>query len=114
MLDGDLARLFGSAFGAFYLDATLHKVTPSDNGSGGYAVATMDYPIKAMIESLSDKARATSGLPLTAVDMSLLRSGMSVAVALDDLVTVSGQTYRIIRVATDPAGVAWSIAAVPA
>lgn len=114
LLDGDLAGLFGSAFSVFYLDATLHKVTSTDDGSGGYAVATVDYPIKAMIEAMSDKARAASGLPLTAVDMSLLRRGMSIAVALDDLVTVSGQTYRIIRVETDPAGAAWSVAAVAA
>lgn len=114
LLDGDLQTIFGAAFAAFYLDAVLHKVATADAGTGGFAVGTADHPVKAMVEALSDRARAASGLPLPAVSISLLRAGLPVSVDLDDLVTVSSKTYRVIRVDIDPAGAAWSLVAVPA
>ena len=114
LFDGDLQKIFGAAFGAVYRDATLHKVAPADTGTGGYATSTTDYPVKAMLEALSDEARAASGLPLPAVRISLLRAGLPADADLDDLVAVAGQTFRVTRVDTDPAGVAWSLVAVPA
>ena len=113
LLDGDLAGIFGAALGAFYLEAVLHKVAPADTGSGGFSAATTDFAVKVMVEAVSDRARAASGLPDPAVNISVLRTGMTVSVDLDDLVTVSGGTYRVIRVEADPAGAAWSIIAVP-
>ncbi len=113
LLDGGLARIFGTAFGAVYVDATLIKGVFTDDGGGGFAVASTDIPVKAMVERVSDRARAASGLPDTAVTISVLRAGLAVPVALDDALTLSGQTYRAIRVETDPAGAAWSIVAVP-
>lgn len=112
LLDRDLQTVFGAALGSLYLDATLHKVT-SESGSGSFSTATTDHPVKAMVEAVSDRARAASGLPLPAVSVSVLRAGLSVAADLDDLITISGRTYRVIRVETDPAGAAWALVAVP-
>ncbi len=114
LLGGDLAALLGAAFGSLYADAVLHKVVTTDLASGGFSVATTDYPAKAMIETLSDQARAASGLPQESVSISLLRGGLRAAADLDDSVSIAGAAYRVIRVETDPAGAAWSLIAVPA
>ncbi len=113
LLDGDLQNIFGAALGAVYLDGVLHKIVASDTGAGGFSTATTDHPVKAMVEAVSDRARAASGLPLPSVSISVLRAGLPVSVDLDDLVTVSGRTYRVIRADTDAAGAAFSLIAVP-
>ncbi len=113
LLDGDLQRLFGAVFAAVYRDATLAKSTDTDTGTGGFAVAATNRPVKAMVSAMSDRARADRALPESAVTISLLRAGMTAGVDLDDLVFVAGLGYRIIRVESDPAGAAWSVVAVP-
>jgi hypothetical protein len=113
LLDTGLKAIFGAAFGGLYLAATLHKVTPADSGSGGYLAPTTDYPILALVEQLQDRARAASGLPDPAVSISVLQANVPVAIDLDDLLTVSGATFRVIRRDEDPAGAAWSLLAVP-
>ncbi len=113
LLDGDLAAVFGTAFAGLYRAATLNKVSPSDDGSGGFRTAFTGVLVKAMVEAVSDRARAVSGLPDPAVTISVLRAGLAVAVDLDDEVAVAGQSYRVIRIDTDPAGAAWTAVAVP-
>ena len=114
LLDGDFARLFGAAFASLYRDATLSKAAETDDGSGGFALSTAAYPALALVEARSDRARAASGLPDAAVTISVLRAGLPVAVDLDDALTVAGARYRVIRVEGDPAGAAFTVAAVPA
>ena len=114
LLDGALAAVFGAALAPLFLNGILHKVTDADTGAGGFAPATQDYPVKVAVEALSDRARAASGFPDPAVRIDLLAAGLAVQPDLDDLVTVSGRTYRIIRVDTDPAGAAFALVAVPA
>ncbi len=113
LLDGDLAALFGAAFAPLYSDATLAKLAPRDDGAGGFAVVATTSPAKALVEAVSDRARAASGLPETAVTLSVLRAGLGAELALDDEVTVGATTYRVIRVETDPAGAAYTALAVP-
>lgn len=114
LLDGDLAALFGAALGGLYLDATLTKRTTADTGSGGFATTSTDCAVKALIEAASDKARAARGIPDNAVTLSVLRAGLTVEIDLDDAVSVSGRTYRVIRADRDPAGAAFTLTAVPA
>ena len=114
LLDGDLAALFGAAFAPLYRDATLIQTVPADDGAGGFAVTRTATPAKVLVEALSARARAASGLPEPAVSLSVLRAGLAASVDLDDEVAVGAETYRIIRVATDPAGAAYAVVAVPA
>ena len=113
LLDGDLAALFGAAFAPLYRDATLLKTVPADDGAGGFAVTSRASPAKVLVEAVSDRARAASGLPEPAVALSVLRAGLAASLDLDDEVTVGAATYRVIRVGTDPAGAAYSAVAVP-
>lgn len=114
LLDGALAALFGAAFAPLYRDATLIKTVPADDGVGGFTVTSTATPAKVLVEALSDRARAASGLPEPAVSLSMLRAGLAASLDLDDAVTVESATYRVIRVGTDPAGAAYSAVAVPA
>ena len=114
LLDGDLAAVFGAAFGAVFADATIHKVQQTDNGTGGFAVTVTDCPAKLSLDAVGAEERAASGLPTSAIRLTVLRAGLPVMVDLDDELTLGGATYRAIKVDTDPAGVAFSVLAVPA
>lgn len=114
LLDADLAALFGAAFATLYRDATLMKSSSVGDGAGGFAVTTVPYPAKVLVEAVSSRARAASGLPDPAVTLSVLRAGLAVSVDLDDEIAVANATYRVIRVDTDPAGAAYGVVAVPA
>ena len=113
LVDGDLAALFGAAFAPLYRDATLTKLAPTDDGAGGFTTSPTPYPAKALVEDVSDAARAASGIPDDAVTLSVLRAGLGATLDLDDEVMLGADTYRIIRVGTDPAGAAYRAVAVP-
>lgn len=114
LLDHDLCAVFGAALAPFYLDATLYRSAVTDDGSGGFGVAATPYPAKVLLAALSDRARAESGLPETAVTISVLRAGLAVSPDLGDGIVVSGRSYRLVRIDTDPAGAAALAVAVPA
>ena len=113
LLDGDLAVLFGAAFAGLFRNATLGKLTVTDDGSGGFTSVLIPYPVKLMVEAVSDRSRAASGLPEMAVTLSVLQAGLGATVDLDDQITVGGTNYRVIRVEADPAGAVWTAIAVP-
>ena len=113
LLDGSLSALFGAAFSSLFRDAILAKLATTDDGSGGFVTSLTTYPAKAMVEAVSDRARAASGLPDLAVTVSVLQAGLAVTLDLDDQVTVAGASYRVIKVDADPAGAAWTAVAVP-
>jgi hypothetical protein len=114
LLDGALAAVLGAAFGAVFRDGVLHKMAKADLGTGGFTATATDYPVKVSLDQLGATERVATGIPNAAVRLILLRSGLAVAVDLDDGVTVEGATYRIIKVDTDPAMAAYSLMAVPA
>ncbi len=114
LLDGGLAAVFGAAFGAVLADGTLHKMQQVGSGTGGFAVTATDYPAKLCLDSVEANERAASGIPNSAVKLTVLRAGLPVTVDLDDELTLGGATYRAIKVDTDPAGAAFAVVAVPA
>lgn len=113
LLEGPLAAVFGTAFGALFRTATLHKTRETDNGQGSFATASTDYPVKVSPDALGAAERAASGLPLNAVRFTILVGGLPVTPDLDDELTLGGTTYRLIKVDTDPAGASVNAAAVP-
>ena len=114
LLDGALASVFGAALGAVFGSGTLHKTVEADTGGGRFTPATTDYPVKLSLAALAAGDRAASGLPLTAVRLTVLRAGLPVTVDLDDGLTVGAGTFRVVKVDTDPVGAAYVLAAVPA
>lgn len=113
LLEGPLAAVFGTAFGALFRSATLHKTRETDTGQGSFATASSDHAVKVSADALGAAERAASGLPLDAVRFTILLGGLAVAPDLDDELTLGGTTYRLIKVDTDPAGASASAAAVP-
>ncbi len=113
LLDGGLSALFGAVFSGLFRDATLAKLAATDDGSGGFETSFTSYPVKVMLEAVSDRARAASGLPDLAVTVLVLQAGLAVTLDLDDRVTVAGTSYRVVKVDADPAGAAWTAVVVP-
>ncbi len=114
LLDGPLAAVFGAALGALFRDATLHKMVEADTGSGRFAATPTDYPCKVSLEAIGAADRAASGLPLSAVRVTILRGGLPVVPDLDDGLTVGGVGYRILKVDADPAQASVTATVVPA
>ena len=114
LLDGGLAAVFGAAFGAVMADAVLRKVRQTETGTGGSAVTVTDYPAKASLDAIGAGERAASGIPASAIRITVLRAGLPVGIDLDDEVMVGGATYRTIRVDGDPAGATFVLMVVPA
>lgn len=107
-----LAAVFGAALAPIAQDGIWHATTLTDTGAGGVSPATVDVPIRLVVESLSAEARI--GLPRDAVRLVVLRAGLTGAIRLDDGVSVDGVTYRVTQADTDPAGAAFTLVGVPA
>lgn len=112
-LNAGMQAVFGAAFGALYQDGVLHSVIATDDGLGGFTSTAVDTPIKLLVDSLSDTDRAAGGLPRTAVRITVLRAGMPGAIDVDDQISVSGASYRVLQAETDPAGASFALVAVP-
>jgi hypothetical protein len=89
-------------------------MTETATGTGGFTVTAKDYPVKLSLDSASSTERAASGLPNDAVRLLILRAGLPASVDVDDQVTVTGTTYRVIKVETDVAAASFVVTAVPA
>lgn len=113
LLDGDLAAVFGAAFGAVFADGMLHKITRTDTGTGGFSIAQTDYPVKLSPATIGAAERVTSGIPANATKASVLRAGLPVSIDLDDGLFFGGSTYRVIGVGSDPAGAVAVLTLVP-
>ena len=114
LLNGGLQRLFGRAFGAIYLDATLHKVTLTKTPSGGFTASYADHAAKVMIDDWSETYRARAGIPTTDIRILVLEDRMSVSPTGDDEITVRGKRYRITGpVREDEAQTHWDLQARP-
>ncbi len=114
LLDGALATVFGAALAAVFRNGTLHKTSETDTGTGAFTPSVADYPVRLCLDALAASDRAASGLPLTAVRLTVLRAGLPVTIDLDDGLSVGAANYRVVKIDTDPAGASYSLAAVPA
>jgi hypothetical protein len=113
LLDGDLQRVFGNAFGPRLLDAVIHHFPLSDTEGGGIAhTEPVDYPVKAMID---EKGTTIPGdVPASSVKIICLQYNSGVSPTEDDQITIRGVTYAINRITEDPAQAAWTFFGTPA
>lgn len=102
LLDGDIASLFSSTFGTFYLDATLHRRTVTEDGQGGGTVTPSDVAVKAQLDQTTQAQRDGD---YTDKDQRIivLASGVE-PITTDDEISILGQRWKIASVTTDPAG----------
>ncbi len=114
LLDGRLTALFGRAFKAIYLDATLHKTTLTKTASGGFTASFTDHAVKAQIDDWTQSYKARSGIPQTDIRILVLQDCVPVSPTQDDEITVRKQRYRITGpVRQDEAQTNWDIQARP-
>lgn len=103
LLEGGLAEVFATAFGGLYLDATLHRPSFTDDGSGGGSTSWTNEPVKAQLDQTTQAMRASEGFVDT--DQRILVLAQALAPITADMeITVGGTRWMIASVTQDPAG----------
>ncbi|HTH10775.1 MAG TPA: hypothetical protein VMA55_14505 [Acidovorax sp.] len=107
LLDGGIERIFGTAFGALYLDATLHRdgTEPQYDAEGniiGYNGGA-DVPCKAQVDAATYAMRQAEGFSEGDCRLLILSAGLGVEVTTDFQVTVAGKRWMVASVDRDAA-----------
>lgn len=112
LLDGDLARAFGSIMGSFYLDASLHRsVITHDGGGGGSEGWAAPEACKAQLDALVDRL-TDAGTYEQFQSILVLQQYAGEVIAdphQDDEISVAGGRYAIALIEQDPAGAYWRL-----
>lgn len=108
-LSGSLARTVGAAMAGLFLPATLTRATPGVGGDAfdPPAPTAASYPCRAIVEAYSDYFRKGGLVDAKDRKVLILANSLGVRPAADDKVTISGVTFAIIEVKTDPAEAVW-------
>lgn len=113
LLDGDIAAVFGSVFGTFYLDATLQRVTLIPDGEGGGTTSSVSVACKAQRDSITEAMRAAGGYTQNDARFLILRSPTVGIITSDDRLDHEGVTWALSNPESDPAGSYWAVRATP-
>ncbi|WP_270374977.1 hypothetical protein [Marinicauda sp. Alg238-R41] len=115
LLDGDLQAVFGSVFSPLLLDATLHKATITEDGSGGWSSGFADNAVKAMEKKHSAVYRAKAGIPSKDINVIVMQHGSGLSeIDTEDEITIRGVRYAIkAPIDQDSAQAAWDFWATP-
>lgn len=103
-----LARTVGNAFASTFYDATLSRdganTGPSYDPTPG---APTTYPCKSIVEAYSEKFRLDGTVGDKDRKVLILANSLGVRPAPNDRITISGITFTILEVSTDPAEAVW-------
>lgn len=120
LLDGGLAAVFGSAFGSFFLDGTLHRVGATKGRDSRGRVISVDAAaaerIKGQVESVTEAMRAADGYTARDARLIVLQVGPDGTVARptsDDEITLGGTRWSVDMIASDPAATYWEARGTP-
>lgn len=105
LLEGDLAGVFASAFGGFYLDAQLYRLNDfTDDGTGGGSGSGFadPEPVKAQLDATTQAMRAADYYVDTDQRIIVLASGVN-PITTDCEIMLGGQRWSIASVTQDPA-----------
>lgn len=103
LLDAEIQSLFGSVFGALYLDGTVTRVTLLDDGFGGLTETTVSAPAKIQRDACTENQRLEQGYSASDVRLLILQAGID-PIDTNCRVTVLGVEYQLGPVITqDPA-----------
>lgn len=109
LLDGGLQAIFGNVFGPLLLPGTLHKMSWSEDSEGTITEhPSLDIPIKAMEEVVSEAVRAQAGIPAQDAKFIVLQLGVGVTLQQGDQITLRGRRW-VFRspIDEDPAQASW-------
>lgn len=108
-LEGSLARTIGRAMNSLFLDAVLTRDVPGTitDPADPSAPTTTDYTCKVVVEKYNDYF--TKNELVQAGDRRVLILALSLATRpqANDRVTVSGITFTLSNIGTDPATAVW-------
>lgn len=103
LLDGGLAAIFSSAFGEFYLDATLFRAATSADGKGG---GSSSFDTGTSVKAQVDKATYAMQQSDNYVDgdqrILVLAYGVD-PIDTDCEIVVAGNRWKVAGVEQDPA-----------
>lgn len=109
LLSGSLAKTIANAAKTIFLDATLQHDTPNA-GADAFdpaAPTPATYSCKAIVESYSTYFRAQGLVEQNDRKILILAATLAITPATGDKISVSGGTYTIVNVGTDPATAVW-------
>lgn len=107
LLDAEIQSLFGSVFGAIYLDGTITRVTLADDGFGGLTEVVETASCKVQRDACTENQRLEQGYSASDVRLLILQDGQA-AIDTNCRVTVLGVEYQLGPVITqDPARSYW-------
>lgn len=110
-LSGSLAATIGAALNSLFLDATF-AVDAAYAGSPDVpfdppAPSTTTYTCKAIVEQYAERYRLDGSAKQDERKVLILADSLSVTPAIGNRITISGITFTIIEVQTDPARAVW-------
>lgn len=110
-LSGSLQRSIGTAMRGLFIDAVLVKdvvpASPAYDPADPPAAVPASYACKAVVQSYSDHFRASGIVTARDRKVLILAYGLDAEPAPQDRVTVSGITFTLSEVTTDPANAVW-------
>lgn len=113
ILDGEIQSLFGEAFGSFYLDATLIRVTYATGTGGDGVETTASEPVKVQQDSVSELVRAQAGYSQNERRFLILQAGVTGPLTGNCKLVFEGVTYMLSSPEQDPARSYWAVRGVP-
>lgn len=109
ILNGGVQSLFGTVFGAFYLDATLTKIALTYDDEGGTTEAAQTFAVKVQENMVSEQTRAAGGFSQDEKQFIVLQSGVGTKLDGDCVLTIDGEHYALRNPEQDPAKSYWLV-----
>jgi len=109
-LSGSLARTIGGAMQRLFLPAALARDVPAVGGDpfDPPAPTTAHYSCRAIVEAYSEKFRLDGTVQQNDRKVLILANSITVRPQPNDRITISGITFTVIEVSTDPAEAVWT------
>jgi len=101
-----VAGIINSAMSFLFLDARLDRDTPLETDPITFTVQS--YPCRAIVENYDIRLRADGTIKENERQVMILANGIAVMPQAGDRVTVSGVTFTVLDVSTDPATAVWT------
>lgn len=114
ILNGGIQSLFGTVFGAFYLDGTLITVTNIYADDGKTTETTSNQPCKVQEDAVDERTRSAGNYSQNEKRFLVLQKGIAGPLTGNSrLVAPDGITYVLREPDQDPAKSYWQVRGVP-
>lgn len=112
LLNGGIQSVFATAFGSFYLPATIVRVTVAPDGTGGNIETPTEIPCKVQQDAITDQMRQSGGYTEDDARFLILQAGVG-PLNSDDRLIFEGTEYLLSNPTQDPGRSYWACRATP-